>query len=145
MQVKLFICSSSSALDARTNSISVFHILEEIHAPAYPIVIPGMSVIALLDLDDGEPIDQEIELRFYLGDQQLFAVPFQTDFQVRRKARALADLNGLVVPAPGILRILLHSAGHDIVSWQILCDQNAPPQMDLHFEPAGQRMAQQGR
>lgn len=111
MQVKLFICSSSSALDARTNSISIFHVLEEVHAPAYPIVIPGMSVIALLELDDGELINQEMKLRVFLGDQQLFAAPFQTNFQVRRKARAIADFNGLVVPAPGMLRVLLHWGG----------------------------------
>lgn len=145
MQTKLFLCALSSALDARKNSISVFHILEEVHAAAYPIVLGGMAVVALLELDEDEPINPEIELRIFLGNQQLFAGPFQTNFQVHRKARAVAEFNGLVIPAPGILRVLLHLAERDIVSWQIPCEQNAPPQIDMHFEPAGQAPAERAR
>src|SRR6266850_3708579 len=103
MQANLFLCAHSSALDSRKNSISIFHVLEEVHAPAYPVVLAGMSVVSLLELDEGEPMNPEIELRIFLGDQQLFAGPFQANFQVRRKARALAEFNGLVIPAPGVL------------------------------------------
>jgi hypothetical protein len=143
MRSKLFVCASSSALDVRRNSISIFHVLEEVRAPAYPVVISGISVVALLELDETEPINPEIQLRVFLGEQQLFAGPFQANFQVRRMARALADFNAFMVPAPGTLRVVLHSAGQDIVSWNILCEQIAPPQLELHLQSPEQPQAEQ--
>jgi hypothetical protein len=144
MRVKLFVCAQSCALDSRTNSVSIFHVLEEIRVPGYPIVLTPLAIVALLELDEGEPINPEIELRVFLGNQQLYAGPFQTNFQVRRLSRTVAEFNGFVIPAPGTLRVQLHSAGHDIVSWEVVCDQIAPPQLDLHLQPAEQQPAQQG-
>lgn len=133
MRAKLFLCAQSSSLDARTNAISVFHVLEELHAPAYPVALPAMSIIAFLELEEGEPIDSEVQLQILLGEQQLFVGPFQTNFQVRRKARALADFNGLVIPAPGVLRVLLTSAERNVAAWEMTCDQVLPPHLQMHL------------
>lgn len=130
MQTKLFLCANSSALDSRRNTISIFHVLEEVHAPAYPVVLAGMSVVALLELDEGEPLNPEIELRVFLGKEQLFAGPFQANFQVRRKARALAEFNGLVVPARAffeycsIQQDTISSAGKSLASKPPLLNLN---------------------
>ena len=143
MRATLFLCSQSSAVDVRRNTISVFHILEELAAPAFPIVIQALSIVAMLELDENEPADPRVLLRILLGDQQLFEGPFQADFRVRRKARALADFNGLVIPAPGVLNVLLHAGDRDIATWQIICHQIAPPQLDLRFAPEpGERPAE---
>jgi hypothetical protein len=139
MRAKLFLCAQASAIDARTNSISVFHILEEVHAPAYPVVLPTMSIIALLELDEGEPIATEVHLQIFLGNQQLFDGPFQTNFQIRRKARAVAEINGLVIPAPGVLRVLVASAGRNVAAWEMTVDQIAPPQLEMHLQPEPQQ------
>jgi hypothetical protein len=136
MQALLFLCAQSIAIDSRINTISVFHILEGLRAPAYPVVIPSISVVALLELDEQEPPNPDIELRFVLGgQQQLFTGPYPSSFQVNRKARAVAELNGLVIPAPGMLRISLHWQGRDIVSWNVACEQIAPPQLGLALQP----------
>ncbi|HTQ59587.1 MAG TPA: hypothetical protein VMI32_05160 [Candidatus Solibacter sp.] len=139
MRTILFVCGQSSALDARLNSVSVFHVLEEISAPSFPIVVPTLAIVAMLELDEGEPVNPAIELRVFLGEQQLFAAPFNADFRVRRKARAVADFNGLVIPAPGVLRVVLSLAGHDVAVWQIVCHQIASPQLDLHLVPEPQQ------
>jgi hypothetical protein len=138
MRVKLFTCALSSSLDARSNSISIFHLLEEIAAPAYPIVVQRISIVGLLFLDDNEP-RPEIELRIFLGDQQLFVGPFQANFEVQRTARAVAEFNGLVVPAPGIVRTALSMEGRDFANWEVVCRQIAPPQLEMRLQPGGQQ------
>ena len=143
MEVKFFLCGQSCSLDVRRNSISIFHILEEVHAPAYPVVLPGLSIVALIALDEGEPIDPRIELRISLGDHRLFTGPFEANFEVRRTARVVAEFLAFVLPAPGLLRLVLHSAGREIANWQVPCEQNAPPQFELHFQPGENPGAQQ--
>lgn len=145
MRPILFVCAQSSSLDGRMNTVSLFHVIEEISAPVFPTVLRGMSVVAILELDEGEPIDLAVELHVFSGGVQLFASPLQTNFQVQRKARVIADFNGLVIPAPGVLRVVLSSAGHDIATWQIVCHQVAGPQLELHLAPPPEpQPAQQG-
>jgi hypothetical protein len=81
--------------------------MEEVHAVTYPIVLPTMSFIAFVDLDEGEPQNPELQMQLLLGEQELFLGPLQTIFDARRKTRVLADLNGLVIPAPGVLRAII--------------------------------------
>lgn len=131
MEARLFLVAQSSAVDARTNSISAFNIMEEIHAATYPIVVPTMAILAMIDQGESEPDRPDVQLQISLGGQQLFQGPFQVDFQGRRKGKALAEFNGLVVPAPGVLRLSLSYNGQPFAAWEIVCDQALPPQLQM--------------
>ena len=49
MKVQLFICAESVSLDLRKNSVSAFHIIEEINSPSFPLFTQPFSVVAMID------------------------------------------------------------------------------------------------
>jgi hypothetical protein len=133
IEAKLFLCSDSVALDGRHNSISAFHILEQLMAPAFPVAVPRISVIALLTREAEDPNTAEFQLQVHLGNQQLFAGPVAITFLQQLSSRSIIDMHGLVVPAPGTLRFLLRNGEATMGAWTISMLQAGQPSIQLHF------------
>jgi len=110
METTLFVCCESAAIDARMNTISVFHILEELNAVNFPFVIQRFSVVLMLTRREDEPQNPDLHLRITLGAQELFNGPLTVSFQEHLRTRVVADLMGLVIPAPGDLMVDVQGA-----------------------------------
>jgi hypothetical protein len=100
MEVRLFLCAQSAALDARLGTFSAFHILESVNTPALPVALPQMSILGIFERETPSGTDPEIQLRIAIGDKELFSGPFHVKFQNRLRARAIVELQGIVIPAP---------------------------------------------
>lgn len=123
MEVKLLLCADSFAVDLRRGSISAFHILEQINSPAFPVVLPRLSIAILSTRREDEPANVQIQLQIHLGDRQLFAGPVAIDFSQHLFARNIADLQGLVIQAPGTIRVILKNGEVVLSSWTIPVNQ----------------------
>ena len=143
IQVKLFLCADSAAIDVRTNAISAFHITEQLNAASFPVAIPHVALIAVLIREETDPSNIQLQLQIHSGNQQLFAGPVSINFVQQLATRTVVDMHGLVVPAPGTLRFLLMNGDEKLSSWTILVSQVGQPagvQMYLPMTqpPAGQ-------
>lgn len=135
MQVRLFFCTESTAVDASTNRVSAFHLLEEIGAPAFPATMPQLTVLAIIERGADEPPRAQLQLQAGLENSVNLLVnsPLQVDFQNRLVARVLTVLRGLVIPEPVGLRVALNHNGAEIARWGIAVAQTgqgaavAPP------------------
>ena len=132
IEVKLFLCSDSAAIDARTNAVSAFQIMEQVNAPSFPIVIPRMSIIATLTRGD-EDAGRHLSLEIDCGGQQLFSGPFPINLS-QPTARAVVELQGFVVPGPQPLHLLLKVEQETLSTWTIKMNQvgKMPMQMSFH-------------
>lgn len=139
IESKLFLCADSASIDARTNTLSAFHIVEDYHAAAFPVVVPRISVLMVLFRDPTDPAVPEVQLLVYLGDQQLSASPLPVNFGQRLTVRAIADLNGLVIPGPGVLRFVVGIGAQVVDSWTINANQVGQPAIQLHLGEAPQQ------
>jgi hypothetical protein len=135
IQVRLFFCSDSSAIDGRRNTISAFHIVENLWTPIFPIAIPSLSVIALLTRDQTDQQSVEYQLQVHLGGQQLLSHPLRASFLQQATARVIAEIHGLVVPAPGTLSFSAREGDQIKASWAVLVQQATQGQVQLHFPP----------
>ena len=52
--VKLFLCSDSASIDVRTNTISAFHITEQLMTASFPVAIPRISVVTVLNREQSQ-------------------------------------------------------------------------------------------
>lgn len=132
MEVKLILCADSASVDIRHNTFSAFHILEELGAASFPFVLPRLSVIAILERRSDEPPNPEIQLIITLDEQQLFVGPYQANFFNRLTARAIAELQGLVIAHPGTLQAKLIVHDVELGHWTMLVRQATPPGMQTY-------------
>jgi hypothetical protein len=127
IEAKLFLCSDSAAIDQRSNTLSVFHISEHLLAAAFPVAIPRLDVIAILTREMGDPDRADMQLIVYRGEQELLSTPWVVHFLQQTTARALLEMNGVVVPAPGDLRFLCRIGERTLASWTISVVQAGQP------------------
>ena len=95
---KLFLCADSSSVDVRTNSVSAFHIMEYLAAPAFPVAVARIHVIGLLNREPTDPNEIQFQLDARLGEQQLAGGPFAVNFGQQLSTRAVAVMQGLFLP-----------------------------------------------
>jgi hypothetical protein len=55
IRVRLFLCADSVVIDGLKNTLSVFHVMEQAQAPAFPTVIPRVTAIATLTRELSDP------------------------------------------------------------------------------------------
>lgn len=142
LQVRLFLCSESAAIDMWNNAVSAFHILEQINAPHFPVIVPRLCVITLMTREASDPSRPALHLLIELvGRQQLFLGPMEVNFLQQLSTRALVDIQGFLVPAPGTLRLAVRDGQTELCSWSIAVMQIAGQPVQMRFasppSPAG--------
>lgn len=136
IEVKLFICADSAAIDARTNAISAFHIAEQLNSPSFPVAVPRLAIIAIVVREATDPSSIQLQMQVHSGNQQLFSGPMAINFMQQLNARAVAEIHGLVIPAPGPLRLLLRNGDETLASWTVLINQVGQMPMQMFMAPA---------
>jgi hypothetical protein len=135
IQSKLFLCSESAAIDARTNTLCAFHIIEQFNAPSFPFVVPRVAILAFLSREEADPSIFQLRLQIFSGVQELFDGPLSVNFAHQLSSRTVVDLNGLLVPAPVQLRFLLLNEDHVLDSWSVIVNQLGQPGLQLNLPP----------
>jgi hypothetical protein len=122
-------------VDVRTNVLSLFNVLDEISTVGFPAAIPKLTAIALLARTQDEPQEAGTKLVATMNNQNLFEFAWPLEFKGRLKSRAVADLQGVVIPGPGTLRLGLWKDDSEIAFWNIDIVQIGPPKADLFSAP----------
>jgi hypothetical protein len=141
METILFVCCESAVIDARTNSVSVFNIMEELNAVNFPIVVQRISAVLMLSRTEDEPQNLDLHIRITLSEQELYNGPVAVSFHEHLTTRVVADLIGLLIPAPGNLRIDVQDAGISHGHWTTRINRvgqlgpNVFPRMPPHAPP----------
>jgi len=81
MELRTLICAQGTALDARTNAVSIFNLLEEINAADFPVAVTHVSLFALFGRAENEA-DPTLLLRVALGDVVLVEGHFTCGLKV---------------------------------------------------------------
>lgn len=123
-KLEYFVVAESVSVDQATNTMSVFHILEEIRAPLFPAVIPKLSAVAHWNAAPDE-LDQDFQVSVRISFPDGKLLPFTQNFRMaRRRQRTIANFAGLPISQPGTLTIEVslngqHFADHTIEVFKI--------------------------
>ena len=135
IRAKLFVVCESASIDSRTNSVSAFHIMDQLNAMAFPVVLPHVSIIALFAREDADASNVQFQLQIFLEDQQLFGGPLRVNFVQQLLARTVLDMHGLLLTRPGTLRFVLRNGDEMLGSWTALVTQVGQPGFQMAFPP----------
>jgi len=118
-KLEYFVVAESVSVDQTRNTMSVFHILEQIQAPGFPIVIPMLAAVAHWNAEDDDmECDSQASVLITFPDGQ--HKEFNQNFRMTRpRLRTIANFIGLQISQPGTLTIEVrlngvHKASHTI-------------------------------
>src|SRR5262249_17660399 len=99
MNVRFVTAAETALLDQRTNVLSLVGIVEEVLSPAFPVFMPRIAIVALLEKEQGDPdVIEGGSVAVTLGEQTLLATPVQINFQGRARTRNIVDISGFLIP-----------------------------------------------
>jgi hypothetical protein len=119
---RLAVCAQSVVVDVRSNNVSVFNILEDVAAPAFPILLKQSALLFMLDRAEGDAAQHDVTIRISSGGQDN-TLPMQVDFGEKSRTRAIAIVDGIPVHAPGQLTFTLRVGDTDIADWRVSVKQ----------------------
>ncbi len=136
IEAKVFLCADSAVIDARSNSVSLFQIIEQVNAASFPTILPRVTVFSLLLREATDPSDVQLQLQVHCGNQQIFSGPMTANFAQRLQAKSVVEMHGFVVPTPATLRFVLRNGENIIGSWEIPVTQvGRPTGVQMVFPP----------
>lgn len=128
MQTLLFISANSVSVDQQRNTLSIFHIIEELSSPAFPFALPSFFVAALFSRTGEEPnVAEGAEIVISHDGREILRHALTLNFQGRLRLRTVVEVGGLAVAGSGTLLITAIREGRDMASWPIIIRSIARP------------------
>ncbi|MGE0651925.1 MAG: hypothetical protein AB7P12_09265 [Alphaproteobacteria bacterium] len=127
MDVLFLACADSASIDQRTNRLSLFNIIEELSAAGFPANVPSLALVMLLKRSRKESEEVELGITGRLNGKDLFSGAFRISFQGKLRTRAIANMQNVILTAPGKLNVEVRHKKKVIGSWPVDVNNIAPP------------------
>jgi hypothetical protein len=121
----LSVAAETIVVDRFTDNLSIITVIEHISPESFPIVLPRMFTLFWLKRGPEDTSRPEGIVSITLGNRELLRGPLSIDFQGKLSTRAIMQVQGLVVPSPGVIRSSLSVDGAALGAWEILCEARA--------------------
>ena len=131
---KLMLCAESIVVDARTNNVSVFNIMDELSAESFPIFLQRFTVLTVLERDDDNDSTIECFLRITLADEEILNQAFDINFQDKKRTRNIVTLGGMTVLRPGTLEVSFWLGEERLGQYQIVVNAPREPSVETRQE-----------
>jgi len=131
---KLMFCAEGIVIDAQSNNVSVFNIIEEVTPESLPLFFARFTVFILLERDaSDDPSEIECSLRIALNDTNTFDQQVTANFQDKKRTRNVVVFGGLPITQPGTLKVSCWLDEHELGHYQI--HVNEPRQVKTSVTP----------
>lgn len=134
VRLKLLLCAEGVVVDQRTNSVSVFAIVDEIMPQALPVILTRFVVLVILEREEGDPDGCDSTLILRLNDEIVFEQEMELDFQGKRRVRHMIHFGGVPIENPGTLIASLRLGDREVGKWDITVK---PPKKPVLEEETG--------
>ncbi|MDR3461368.1 MAG: hypothetical protein P4L76_03510 [Beijerinckiaceae bacterium] len=145
MKVHYITCAKSSSVDSKTNQLSLFHVLDEIGAAAFPLHLHSVCVAALFEREAEDAVTQSYALVVKLDGGLLASFTMTIDFSGARRNRSVNTVQGLTIPAAGAVTIAMVQKGKVLAEWRALAlltgAAGSPSQAEAPPAPASEPAA----
>ena len=105
LRTRISICAKRVIQDSQENSLSLIDVIEEINSPAFPFIIPRLSIVWVLERDTGDQETTTGSVVFLNGGRQLNEFPVDIQFQSSNTTRAILVIGGVAIEEPGRIKI----------------------------------------
>ncbi len=118
MRSKMFLCAQDVLLNAYTNDVSVINIFESMEVRQFPLNIPRMMWLNMLERDASEPAKKSFDLTVFFDDQEAYRISVLADFGLGLSNRCLAVMLNVSIPGPCVVRSVFSDAGNILSAYE---------------------------
>jgi len=122
---KVLLAADTVIRDAATNSVSAIHVFEQFAPPGYPLLVPRLTVFAMLEREHGDAAAVVARLQIRLDGTNIFERDTDVNFGESLINRIVLQFQGFVLPAAGTVRMVLAVGDQQVESYGI--QAIAPP------------------
>jgi len=115
-------------IDAKSNNVSAFNILEVISSVGFPVFIQRIFFFNVLEKGDNE--SEEIMLLIKNNEEELLRQKATIKFENNIRHRNIMEIGGLAIPAPGILSFEVQHNDKIIGEYSIEIKKIGPPKVE---------------
>jgi len=126
-KTSLFLVAQGKSIDAETQAVSVFNILEDASAIGFPIVIAPIIIVGFLSREHEDSNAPTFQLQIELNNTLLMQFPMSVQFGDKLRTKTFASMQGLVVPNAGALTFRLKFGNTQLASYEMNVILFPPP------------------
>ncbi len=119
MKVHYVVCATSFSVDGKTNQLSLFHVLDEISSPTFPLQIERLAIASLFEREAGDDPVQTYVLTMSLNGSLLASFTMRVDFQGSRRNRSVNTVERLAIPMPGSVLVSITQHSTVLARWMM--------------------------
>jgi hypothetical protein len=116
----LALVANQALIDKQSNALSVISILDELTVPVLPGLLASISAVFILHRDPEDASKQELVVTAGMMQSERQKFPFTADFQDKLSSRAIATMQGIPIPAPGVFRVEIGLNDEVLGSWDVV-------------------------
>ena len=126
---KYSLCAEVISVDSSSNNVSATNILESVGVLTFPVLIPKLSAMVVLEKDSEDPPIHEVKVSARLDNKPLHETKFDLDFKSFNIGRSILNINGLLLPGPGRLYFDFSVDNSIVDTFSILVKQSTIEEM----------------
>jgi len=134
MKAPLFAVAESISVDRFTSKLSIFNLIDEINTTSFPLVLPSVTMFAIIEKNTDEPNETKVKTKVVIGDSTVAESVMPLDFQGGQHMRSIQFISGLAILGPAVLKFSMEHSGITIAVWEVkvsqpgaAIEQAAPP------------------
>lgn len=131
IESKILLCADGIVRDAESNNISIFNIIEELSSRGFPTFRPNFSCFSSLERATEDSQEYDLQLKVFNNSVELATINAHVNFQDKMRNRLIIGIQGLVIPDPGILKIILYDGERALNSYAITVKHIGQPELRL--------------
>lgn len=117
MRCLLAVCADSAVVDQSNNRLSLFNIIDDLSIQQFPALFTRLTPVFLVEREEGDPELFNAAIVITQGANELGRIPVDANFSGRPRLRLLPQIQGLVVPVPGEIRVTLRQGEIELGHW----------------------------
>jgi hypothetical protein len=120
METILSFCSEGLSIDRRSNGVSAYNILEQIHAVGFPLAIQRIFFFCLISRGSKKEKEKyNFDFKVSLDEKILFKQKIPINFNKKLRNRIILEMGGLNIPKAGMLSFKLFHKNKKIINYTI--------------------------
>jgi uncharacterized protein DUF6941 len=133
MFLQLGIMARGILVDKFTNTLSIFHLLDSIQAPKFPVFFGEVAFLSILRKELGDPNEFPSEIVVSVGDAVVAKATVQVNFENSQSARQIVNFQGLPVFTPNNIKVRISVPNREPFAFEIPVAQTGPLEPNLPF------------
>lgn len=107
LNVYFAIAANRVIVDSVSNQVSIIDLFEQLKAPAFPVLIPRLTLLYYVSREKGDPALGDLAVVCKLGDLEILKVDVKVDFKDEESTRIVLGIDGLTLPSAGMFQAFL--------------------------------------